>query len=489
MGVSSWLKNNKALCLLLFTAVLLLASTYHRRIHLDDAWLGEQAYFLSSQGVVKSELFSGVLNYKNEVLVYHKFFIILGAAVVSLFGFGVAQLKSISLFFIVAFGFVFWRSSTKLWNFNRSQKLIFLSLLLTFHLVFEQSYMFRPEIMLLFLGYIIFYQLSEFLKTSETKHLIFANLATGIAIFTHLNGLMYLFATVVVLWFSGKRKAAMASPFLAAPISLLYIYNINTLAELHAYKNELLMDPGLFVYKSHSSAWWTLPMRLIDEQKRFLSHPFNTLFTALTLFSVWRLRVQKEFQDTDRLALLFFVACTFCIAVISPSKTNKYLILTAFIPIYFCTRWLSSTLSLQSKTLRYVTIALVAGYIGTNTSRNLQVLRTPSVFPHTADALLSGAQVEPDAVIFAPVSAIFNSLPEHHFLSETGQIIITEFYNNKKTPEDLVQQIQSQDVDYVLIGEKISDPKIMNIFPQLKKEWSMALVKELNGVQLYKVTK
>ncbi|MCC6138326.1 MAG: glycosyltransferase family 39 protein [Bdellovibrionaceae bacterium] len=469
--------------------MLLLASTYHRRIHLDDAWLGEQAYFLSSQGVVKSDLFAGVLNYKNEVLVYHKFFIILGAAVVSVFGFGIAQLKSISLFFIIAFCFVFWRSSEKLWTFHRSQKIIFLSLLLSFHLIFEQSYMFRPEVMLLLLGYVIFYQLGEFLKTNALKHLVIANLLTGLAIFTHLNGIMYLFATFVLLWFEGKRKAAFMSPLIAAPIGSLYVYNFNVFTELQAYKNELLMDPGLFVYKSHSPSWWSLPLRLIDEQKRFLSHPYNTLLTALTLFSIWRLRVQKDFNHTDRRALLFFLACTFCIALISPSKTNKYLILTAFIPIYFCTRWLSVAFLQKSQNIRYLTAALVAGYVGTNTYKNIQILKSQSLFPYTTEALLSEAQVESDAVIFAPVSAIFNSLPEHHFLSETGQIIITEFYNNKKSPEDLVQQIQSQDVDYVLIGEKISDPKIINIFPQLKKEWSMALIKELNGVQLYKVTK
>ena len=81
---------NKTYFLLLFISLiglLLILSLYQRSPHVDDAWIGEHAYWLSETGIAKSELMRGATMQEQQLVVHHKFLVYQGAAFIKIFGF------------------------------------------------------------------------------------------------------------------------------------------------------------------------------------------------------------------------------------------------------------------------------------------------------------------------------------------------------------------------------------------------------------------
>ncbi|MFH1516933.1 MAG: hypothetical protein ABIH17_03540, partial [Pseudomonadota bacterium] len=77
--------------------LLLVISIPCQRPHIDEAWLGEQAYFFAHEGVIRSEMFRGYAHQEEVILITHKLFIVLGGLSVRLFGWGLVQLRLLSL--------------------------------------------------------------------------------------------------------------------------------------------------------------------------------------------------------------------------------------------------------------------------------------------------------------------------------------------------------------------------------------------------------
>ena len=94
---------------LLVLAALAVASLYRRFCFIDDAWLGERAWWLAKEGAARSELFRGEVGYGDRMFVDHKLFTLCGAAFIRLFGWSLYVLKSVSLVFFVLFLGLLWR--------------------------------------------------------------------------------------------------------------------------------------------------------------------------------------------------------------------------------------------------------------------------------------------------------------------------------------------------------------------------------------------
>ena len=79
------MKNHKKIlfllnALLVFIGISFLVSLYHRVISIDDAWIGEWAYWFAKLGYVKSDLFRGCQGYGHQLVVYHKLLTLHGSA-------------------------------------------------------------------------------------------------------------------------------------------------------------------------------------------------------------------------------------------------------------------------------------------------------------------------------------------------------------------------------------------------------------------------
>ena len=94
----------------LLPAIILFALVYafglwERSPDIDDAWLGEYAYWMAEDGYCHSELMRGLTLQEERFLVHHKLFNLHGALFVKMFGYSLPTLKSVTLVYFFLFIF------------------------------------------------------------------------------------------------------------------------------------------------------------------------------------------------------------------------------------------------------------------------------------------------------------------------------------------------------------------------------------------------
>ncbi len=77
--------------------ILLILSIPFYKMNGDEAWCAEQAYFMSKKGYSTSNLFTGFDLQNVRIVVQHKLFIYLGAALFRLFHFGLFVFRLIPI--------------------------------------------------------------------------------------------------------------------------------------------------------------------------------------------------------------------------------------------------------------------------------------------------------------------------------------------------------------------------------------------------------
>ena len=187
---------------LLAVALLYLYSLWHREPDVDDAWIGEHAYWLAEKGYVKSELMHGITNQQERNIVHHKLFTLNGALFITLFGFSLWTLKSVSLMWLVIFTIVFFITIRRK---EGSPAAWFAMLLMAVNaFIFQYSFVYRPEIMVMTLGFISWLLLDQYLQNRSSPALIFSGLFAGLAAAAHLNGLIFIMAGGLLLVWNRK---------------------------------------------------------------------------------------------------------------------------------------------------------------------------------------------------------------------------------------------------------------------------------------------
>ncbi|MFK8138999.1 MAG: glycosyltransferase family 39 protein, partial [Bdellovibrionales bacterium] len=301
-----------------FALSLLFYGLIDRVVHIDDAWLGEQVYFLNQLGYVKSELWNGLLGYEKELFVYHKGFILIGALFTNMFGFSLVSLKSVSLVFYFLSFFLLLKYSL---NQNFSKISILFGSLLYFsnHLLFEYGFIFRPETTLMFIGFLQFICLKNFLDTDRWKWLILGSIIAGVGVFIHLNGLIFLPAGFILLLYSRKFKQIFVFTLLSVTCALSYFYNISSYEELMVFKSQFFSDPALVQTNQSILGRFS---NILNEHQRWFSHHHNISFSLLLFYSLYV--SFRRFQNRNE--LIFLGVAIFTLSVISHGQTAKYLI-------------------------------------------------------------------------------------------------------------------------------------------------------------------
>ncbi|QIX62398.1 hypothetical protein HER32_14895 [Hymenobacter sp. BT18] len=310
--------------LLVLVVAVFVGSLYQRVLHGDEAWIGEQAYWAAKEGRVRSELFRGLLHAEQRQWVYHWLFVWQGAGVIRLVGWSALVLKLISLTYLGAFLLVSYRHLRAHFLPTAPACYLFYALLLGNTLVVEYGYVFRPEVMLMFLGFGSWIFLQRYLHTAQPRSLyvLLAALLAGLAALTHFNGLIFVVAGAgllllrrrfgAMLVFSGVALGVFSACFwdvIAHEAWAVYIRQL-TPAMKHA-------QPRLLTYLGY----------VLDEQKRFFHSPAEVTLSLLVLTSA--VVLYKSRYRTPRLAdavlyLLFMIGALACLA---QGKTTKYLLL------------------------------------------------------------------------------------------------------------------------------------------------------------------
>ncbi len=188
--------------LILATLIVFLFSMWNRFIYIDDAFFSEQAYWLAKDGVVKTVSLIDFLGCDVRLFSYHKLNILVGAGLIKIFGWSVTPLRTFTLILYVLFLLVFTQYSMQLLNTKtlNQQVLIALFFLIVNPLIVLYAFTFRPEIWVMFFGFISFVKLDQSRNSNLTvKNVVLAGFMAGLAFLTHLNGLIFLVAGAVLL--------------------------------------------------------------------------------------------------------------------------------------------------------------------------------------------------------------------------------------------------------------------------------------------------
>ena len=266
---------------LVVLAGLALASLYHRSCFIDDAWLGERAWWLAREGVARSELFRGQVDYGQRMFVFHKLFAFVGAAFVRLLGWSLYTLKAVSLVSFVAFLLLLWRYCRR---FAPAGVFPLAVLLLLGHgLIGLHVFVYRPEIMLMTLGFGSFLLLRRFLESERSAHLVGASVLAGLCVLTHLNGLVFIGAGTLLLLTRRQPRRAAVFALVSSAIGALYLSDAWLAGELPTLFRQLRGDPVL------AERFADVASRLsgaLDEHQRYFHSRPEIVFSILVLVVV-----------------------------------------------------------------------------------------------------------------------------------------------------------------------------------------------------------
>lgn len=315
--------------LLVLLCALFVYSLYERQPHVDDAWLGEHAWYQSKLGYVRSELMRGVTHQEERTLIHHKLLTLHGSLAIRVAGFSAPTLKAVSLlYFLLFIALCYWYMVSYRALMNRTEFMLLMILLLAHPLVFELAFVFRPEVPMMFYGFLGFVLVKEaIIRERRVLLLAFAGgVAAGLCFTLHLNGLIFPLAGAVVLLFN--RRYAGAALFIAGSIvaGSIYLYDF-TREYGFTYWLAQITDTPFHTRTSNYFSWKTMFVAFSREHLRFFHSPPESSLSILLIFALimgWRALKKMPVISLYSLFLIIFLA------FIAIYKTSKYMV--AYLP-------------------------------------------------------------------------------------------------------------------------------------------------------------
>ena len=296
-----------------------------RKPHIDDAWLGEHSYWLWHDGVVKSKLMAGIAGSENRLLLHHKLFTLQGAAVISIFGFKLQWLKAISFVYLVLSVILLLQIVRRMKLFNHTTSAAMLVLLLIANpLIFEFSYVFRPELMLMFLGLFSFFFVWSSVKSTSHSKLNgwISGLFAGLTLVTHLNGAVFIAAGFLLLALKRKFAPAMLFSIGAITTAVGYFYDFRSFSDFGLWYEQLTFIPSA---EGQSHPIIKLIYNSLGEHFRYFHSPVEISLSLLLLFTGifgW-----VKIKEDRSVLIVYTFLLMLSMSALALNKTSKYLIL------------------------------------------------------------------------------------------------------------------------------------------------------------------
>lgn len=459
------LKNNSILVLI---SIGLLIMVYilgmpSRKPHIDDAWLAEHSYWFLHDGVAKSKLMSGIADGDQRLILHHKLFTIQGAGIISLFGFSLQALKSVSLLYLLltALLFYFSRQNSTLFHKKNTWKPALFILFLS-PLIYQYSFVYRPETMLMFIGFFSFLSLSNALQGNQPKLFSWiGGLLAGLALATHLNGSIFIGAGFILLLSRWKPIPAMLFAFGAITTTLGYFYDFRSFSDFNIWYTQLTFIPSTI--KSDGGFFMHFILNVVDEHLRYFHSPkeISLIFLLIVaLVTNWKL-IQKNHSVLFHYMLLL----TLIMGIISLNKTSKYLIL--LLPYYsllianaldenfwkkpsFAKPWLTTSL------LIYLTVSMVYNFSISTKKYDADLNRNISKMACGKNSINLNAM--------APMEFIFNEITHYQKITSLMSINERLKIDPELKAEKLLKTLAEEDVDILYLNRHYQEKFLFSDF-------------------------
>jgi hypothetical protein len=438
-------------------------SLIQRPPDIDDAWLGEHAYWQSVLGYVKSDLMHGITQQETRFLCHHKLLTLQGALFINAFGFSLNTINTVPLFYLLIFFPVFYLYCFKK---NLSPKQIWFSILLLASnaFIFQYSFVFRPEIPLMTLGFLsyIFVEKTLVMTGQRLIYPIVSGIFAGLSIATHLNGIIFPVAGFLLLVINKRYLQGLLFGISAVPPALIYFYDFTEKYGLRFWLYQLNETP------SHDRIT-NLPYglqylsNLVNEHMRFFHSQVEISFSILFIFSMILLfRYMKPYYNL----ILYTTLLVVFLALLSVHKSSKYIII--YLPylillISFSFKYLFETKNISSflggwlniKKARLGFILLLFTYLSINIYQDIQTAFTK--YKSDSDQMLIDSYIgKPthDLKIIAPMHFFFNTIGR--FKTVQSELSYSEMQKNIASiyQKGFLNLAASDGIDYIILSEQ-----------------------------------
>ncbi len=318
------LSRTQAICLVIFLVVLSIATYIERTPGGDDAWFAEQSYWFLKEGVIRSEYFSGLNDWDEELLVSHKLFLWFGSALMYFFGteLPVVQFTGLIPFVVLVAQLVFYLR----WRGESGKGVMMPALLfLVFanRLLVKMSFQNRPEMLLAAFGFGAFLLL--FTGKRKDAKVLGAGILSGLAFVAHMNGVIYLIAGFVTLALLKQYRNVLLFSIAGVLSSLLYLIDIVDRPDgFQTWLFQFANDPAA----SHGIKYSIKIIQLLTYPRMFFHSPEQLALSALFVYVLWH-----QWQYIRQLpAYLSIYTLTLFLSFWVITKGNSAMYMILFIP-------------------------------------------------------------------------------------------------------------------------------------------------------------
>ena len=440
-------------------------SLYHREPNEDESVIAGHSYFLGQAGYVKSDLYGGYLEgehaWEVRQYAYHKLFVLAGTLFIKVFGFNVYSLKSVSLLSMLLFLYVLFRYlKTNHPSFSLPFYWLTCTLFLIHHAFHFYAFTFRPEMMVMTLGFISFYFLVSGINHKIRFQILLAGMFSGLAAFAHLNGLIYSFAGLLLLIANRQYKNGILFCISAGLFTLLYFFDIHHLSELQGLLYQFKTDPNV-VSKV------PLYMGILNEQIRFFHSPKEIVFSLSFIFSL--LVNFKALKAQQLHVLLYLMFLVLGLSMLSHGQTVKYAL--NYLP-YMGLVIVSSLTTLKEKPLSIKMSGgiLLIAFLTVHVYHNLKTINS-AIAIEAHNAQIASFIPEQNVKISAPSVFAFNEIENYTIRGEIAWYHHYLVYhpNETRTLENYFRFARENKDQYIII-DKDAHPRstLTQIF---ENEW------------------
>lgn len=425
-------------------------------IHMDEAIIGEHAYWFAKLGYVKSQLFVGMgQGYEYQQLFYHKLFVWVGALVTRVFGFSLINLRMVSLVSFLVFVVILFRYIKS--RISSNYKGVFFStllILLVNAFIFEFSFLYRPEVMLMTIGFSSFVLLNNYIEKDRYLMIVAAGALAGLAAVVHLNGLVFPTTGFLFLLLSKRYVSSLVFGGIGALFMCLYFMDVAHPEKFMNMVKQFSTDPTLHSYASDP---FGILWRFLKEHERFFHSPKEISMTILVLFSIFLLR--KDMEGPTKRILLYLVILVCAMALLTHGKTSKYGIV--YLPYFGILCGMAIHRALRYHNARYSLILWLAGaYLVIQLFFTSQLISRKETASAQHNILMN--KIPNGSKVVGPDSFMFTALGKYNYYGFWG--FIFKYEDHLKidiSPMEFNSFLVENKFEYVVLDKNMK--KICNV--------------------------